>query len=122
MPWLQSSRSFTWGAESSNYFEAVQLGRKRVDAAVQFLQEIAGVCHPLLFLKMGVSEWTPVGEEMLCALVPGKNSTVAIVICDRDGNAKTMSDWVNESEGSRMASVMTSKGIQRFDGEVKLPI
>ena len=105
-----------------NYFEAVQVGRKRVDAAVQLLQGVAGNCHPLLFLKMGVKEWTPVGEEMLYTTVPGKNETVALVICDKDGNAKTMSDWVAESEGSRLSSVLASKGMLRFDGDVNLPI
>lgn len=105
-----------------NYFEAVQVGRKRVDAAVQFLQGVAGNCHPLLFLKMGVQAWTPVGDENLYATVPGKNSTLALVICDKDGNAKAMSDWVTESEGSRLADVLASKGITRFDGDVNLPI
>jgi hypothetical protein len=76
----------------------------------------------MLFLKLGVQEWTPVGEEMLYAEVPGKNSTVALVICDGDGNAKTMSEWVTVPEGSRISGVLSSKGIPRFDGEVKLPI
>jgi hypothetical protein len=107
---------------SLNYFEAVQLGRKRVNAAVEFLQPIAGVCHPMLFLKMGVEEWTPVGEEILFAFVPGKNSTVGIVVCDRDGNAKAMSDWFSESEGERISGLLSEKGTAKFEGEVKLPI
>ncbi len=100
----------------------MQIGRARVNAALEFLQGFAGVCHPLLFLKMGASEWTPVGEEMLYALVPGKNSRVALVICDRDGNSKTMSDWLPESEGKKISDALSAKGIARFDGEVKLPV
>lgn len=93
-----------------------------MNAAIELLQGVAGVCHPMLFLKMGVHEWTPVGEEMLYAVVPGKNSTVAYAICDSDGNAKTMSDWVTESEGVRIEGVLSSMTIPRFDGDVKLPI
>jgi hypothetical protein len=93
-----------------------------VDAAIQLLQGVAGNCHPLLFLKMGVQEWTPVGEEMLYALVPGKNSTVAVVICDSGGNSKTMSDFVSALDGVRISGALAAKGVQRFDGEIKLPV
>jgi len=89
---------------------------------VELLQGVAGVSHPTLFLKMGVAEWTPVGEEMLYALVPGKNSTVAVVICDGDGNSKTMSDFVSALDGVRISGALAAKGIQRFEGEVKLPV
>ena len=105
-----------------NYFEAVQVGRTRVNIAVEFLQSITRPCHPTLFLKMGVPEWTPVGEEMLYALVPGKNSTVAVVICDNDGNSKAMSDFVSALDGVRISGALAAKGIQRFDGEVNLPV
>jgi len=105
-----------------NYFEAVQLGRSRAKAAVDLLQGIAGASHPTLFLKMGVTEWTPVGEEMLYALVPGKNSTAAVVICDGDGNSKSMSDFVSALESVRISGALAAKGFQRFEGEVKLPV
>lgn len=105
-----------------NYFEAVQLGRARASAAVELLQGIAVVSHPTLFLKMEVADWTPVGEEMLYALVPGKNSTAAVVICDSDGNSKSMSDFVSVLESVRISGALAAKGIQRFDGEVKLPV
>jgi len=105
-----------------NYFEAVQLGRTRASAAVELLREITGASHPTLFLKMGVAEWTPVGEEMLYALVPGKNSTAAVVICDSDGNSKSMSDFVSALESVKISGALAAKGIPRFDGEIKLPI
>jgi hypothetical protein len=105
-----------------NYFEAVQVGRTRVNIAVEVLRSIAGSCHPTLFLKMGLEEWTPVGEEMLYALVPGKNSTVSVVICDNDGNSKAMSDFVSALDGVRISGVLAAKGIERFEGEVKLPV
>lgn len=93
-----------------------------MNKAVAFLQEMAGPCYPLLFLKMGPSEWTPVGEEMLYSVVPGKNDTAALVICDRDGNSKAMSSMLPESKARELSSALEKKGIPRYDGDVKLPI
>jgi hypothetical protein len=93
-----------------------------VNAAIELLQSVAGACHPLLFLKMGLSEWIPVGEEMLYAVVPGTDEKVSLVICDMDGNSKTMSDWLPAAEADRLAGVLKAKGLTEFEGEVKLPI
>lgn len=93
-----------------------------MNVALELVQSVAGAGHPLLFLKMGPAEWTPVGEENLYSLVSGKNETVSLVICDGDGNSKAMSDFFTESEGARISNELFSKGITKFDGEVKLPI
>ena len=106
-----------------DYFEAVQVGRERVKEAIEFLQSVVGPCYPMLFLKIGVADWTPVGEEMLHAVVPGKNETAALVICDSDGNAKTMSSsWVSSANAEAYSQILIERGIPKFDGEVKLPI
>ena len=44
-----------------DYFAAVQEGRSRVNRAVAMLQGVAGPSYPMLFLKLGNPEWTPVG-------------------------------------------------------------
>lgn len=105
-----------------DYFEAVQQGRARVKDAIDVLQSVAGACYPMLFLKIGISDWTPVGEEMLHSVVPGKNDTAAVIICDRDGNSKTMSSWVTPSKAEEYSLTLTSRGVAKFEGEVKLPI
>ena len=105
-----------------DYFSAVQEGRKRVSLAVAALQEVAGPSYPMLFLKMGVPDWTPVGSEMLYKIVPGKGDTAALVICDGDGNAKAMSTWVPARGAEEFAKALESKGIPSFPGDVKLPI
>lgn len=104
------------------YFEAVQLGRRRVEDAVSLLQEVAGQCHPLLFLKLGGGPWEPVGEEMLHSIVPGESGTAAIVICDSEGNAKAMSAWVPVREAETKRLALASRGLAEFDGEVNLPV
>jgi hypothetical protein len=104
------------------YFAAVQEGRRRVNRAIAALQEVVGSCYPMLFLKAGISDWTPVGEELLHKIVQGNNKTGALVICDGDGNAKAMSAWVAIDRADEFAKALESKGIPSYEGDVKLPI
>ena len=105
-----------------DYFTAVQEGRRRVGRAVDVLQKVAGPSSPMLFLKMGASQWTPVGEEMLQKTVPGKGGTAALVLCDAEGNAKAMSGWMSEEKAAAHSRVLEVQGIAIFSGDVKLPI
>lgn len=105
-----------------DYFEAIKVGRRRVSQAVSTLQEIAGPCHPMLFLKLGITDWTPVGEEMLHKVVPGKNETAAVAICDGDGNAKAMSAFVAADRAREFGKSLELRGVPVFPGDVKLPI
>ena len=105
-----------------DYFEAVSEGRRRVNRAVSALQEVAGPCYPMLFLKLGVTAWTPVGDEMLHKVVPGKNGTAALVISDGDGNSKAMSAFVPEDLAKEFSKKLEVRGIPVFPGDVRLPI
>jgi hypothetical protein len=105
-----------------DYFEAVQQGRGRVQEAINILQDVVGQCYPMLFLKIGPSEWTPVGTEMFYSTVPGKADTAAIVVCDADGNSKAMSTWLSKSNADEFVRTLAAKGLSKFEGEVNLPI
>jgi len=105
-----------------DYFKAVQEGRARVERSMKILQEAAGPSYPVLFMKTGLADWNPVGDENLYSIVSGKNDTAAVVICDSDGNTKAMSTWLRREAAVESASLLQSKGIERFTGEVKLPI
>lgn len=94
----------------------------RVQRATQLLKEVAGESYPVLFIKTGEVDWTPVGEENLYALVSGKNETAAVVLCDIDGNAKAMSAWMGRETASKSTLLLARKGIAKYGGEVKLPI
>jgi len=76
----------------------------------------------MLFLKMGVTDWTPVGEEMMHAVIPGKEGSAALVICDAEGNSKALSAWLPEERAKELAETIEQRGIPGFPGEVKLPI
>jgi hypothetical protein len=105
-----------------DYFKAVQEGRRRVNEALGILQEVAGPSFPMLFLKLGLTDWTPVGEEMLQKTVPGKGETAALVICDSEGNSKAMSAFGPVDKISQYSKSLELKGIPEFGGEVKLPL
>ncbi len=105
-----------------DYYAAVQEGRRRVNRAMGALQEVAGSSYPMLFLKMGISDWTPVGDEMMHKVIPGKAGTAALVICDSEGNSKAISAWLPEERARELAKTVERKGIPEFPDEVKLPI
>jgi len=90
--------------------------------AVAVLQEVAGPSHSVLFLKLGVSDWAPVGNEMMYKIVPGKEGTAALVVCDAEGNAKAMSGWLPAERVQTLAKALESREIPSFPGDVKLPI
>ncbi len=90
--------------------------------AVNLLQQVGGPCYPLLFLKVGSKSWAPVGEEMLCSLVPGRSGTAAAVICDAEGNSKAMTAWVSTAKAGEYVKALNSKGLATYEGEVKLPV
>ncbi|HME18113.1 MAG TPA: hypothetical protein VKF15_00055 [Nitrososphaerales archaeon] len=88
---------------------------------MEILQEVAGSSSAVLFLRMGSQDWTPVGEETLFAVVGGKNSTAAVVICDGEGNSKAISGWVPAEKAEAIARSLDARGVSKFQGEVKLP-
>ena len=105
-----------------DYFSAVQEGRRRVNEAVALLQDVAGPSYPMLFLKMGLEDWTPVGGEMLQKVLPGKEEKAAVVICDSDGNSKAMSAWLTAAKASECSKILEARGLAPYPGDVKLPI
>jgi len=105
-----------------DYFHAVQEGSKIAQRAIKLLEEVAGPCYRVLFMKTGRTEWSPVGEENLYSMIDGKNNTAAVVICDSDGNTKAMSGWLSREDAAKSASILQSRGIDMFKGDVKLPI
>jgi hypothetical protein len=100
----------------------VQKGKERVRAAVESLSKVAGPSYPVLFLKMGIEEWTPVGEEELFSIVDGKEGTAAVVLCDSEGNTKAMSGWVSRSEAAKFAKELETSGHAGYGGQVRLPL
>ena len=81
------------------YFIALKLGEKRVKripGSVEFIYwKFSNACFSLKDTKTNV--WFPVGEENLIAVFK-ETSGYVIVICDKNGIAKTMAQWFSEED------------------------
>ena len=76
----------------------------------------------MLFLKVGLADWTPVGDEQLFSTIKRADGSAALVICDSDGNSKAMSVWTTTNAVGNYETELRSRGLVEFTVEVRLPI
>ena len=114
------------------YFMALKIGQKRVNDAREYLNKFAnGKAMPALALKDSnkTNIWEPVGEENLYAVVNGASGFVVtddggylLVLCDKNGIAKTIAQGLSYEEKSNIVNMLKSDNIQEYHGEVSLPV
>jgi hypothetical protein len=105
------------------YFTALKIGEKRVKSAQDFLKTYAGNAMPALALKDNkADQWEPVGEENLYGVIKEPNGYM-IVICDKNGIAKSLANWFTEEEKNSIISKMRSENaMEEFVGRLSLPV
>jgi hypothetical protein len=105
------------------YFTALKIGEKRVKSAQDFLKSYAGNAMPALALKDNkADQWEPVGEENLYGVIKEPNGYM-IVICDKNGIAKSIANWFTEEEKNNIISKMRSENaMEEFVGRLSLPV
>ena len=105
------------------YFTALKMGEKRVKSAQDFLKIYAGNAMPALALKDNkADQWEPVGEENLYGVVKEPNGYM-IVICDKNGIAKSLANWFSEEEKNSIVSKIKSEtAIEEYVGRLSLPV
>ena len=113
------------------YFMALKVGQKRVSEAREYLNKFAnGKAMPALALKDNKTNvWEPVGKENLYAVVNGAAGFVVtddggyiLVLCDKNGIAKTIAQGLSDEEKSNIINMLKSDNIQEYHGEVSLPV
>jgi len=113
------------------YFLALKLGQKRVNAAREYLNKFAnGKAMPALALKDNDTNiWEPVGEENLYATVNGVDGFVVtddtgyiLVLCDKNGIAKTIAQGLSDEEKSTIINSLKSDNVEEYHGKVSLPV
>ncbi len=113
------------------YFMALKVGQKRVNEAREYLNKFAnGKAMPALALKDNKTNvWEPVGVENLYAIVNGASGFVVtddtgyiLVLCDKNGIAKTIAQGLSYEEKSNIVNMLKSDNIQEYHGEVSLPV
>jgi hypothetical protein len=105
------------------YFTALKTGEKRVKSAQDFLKTYAGNAMPALALKDNkADQWEPVGEENLYGVVKESNGYM-IVICDKNGIAKSLANWFSEEEKNSIVSKIKSEtAMEEYLGRLSLPV
>jgi hypothetical protein len=105
------------------YFTALKIGEKRVKSAQDFLKTYAANAMPALALKDNqADQWEPVGEENLYGVIKEQNGYM-IVICDKNGIAKSLANWFTEEEKNSIISKMKSENaMEEFVGRLSLPV
>jgi hypothetical protein len=105
------------------YFTALKIGEKRVRSAQDFLKSYAGNAMPALALKDNkADQWEPVGEENYYGIVKEPGGYM-IVICDKNGIAKSLANWFTEEEKNNIVSKIRSENtLEEFVGRLSLPV
>jgi hypothetical protein len=105
------------------YFTALKIGQKRVKSAQDFLKTYAENAMPALALKDNkADQWEPVGEENYYGVVKELNGYM-IVICDKNGIAKTLANWFTEEEKNNIVSRIKSEhAMEEYLGRLSLPV
>jgi hypothetical protein len=105
------------------YFTALKIGQKRVKFAQDFLKTYAENAMPALALKDNkADQWEPVGEENFYGIVEDPNGYM-IVICDKNGIAKSLANWFSEEEKNNIVSKIKSEhSMEEYVGRISLPV
>ena len=105
------------------YFMALKIGEKRVKSAQDLLGRYASHAMPALALKDDRSnKWEPVGEENLLAIVK-ESSGFMIVLCDKNGIAKSIAQWFTEDVKNEIVERITRENrLKEYSGKLSLPV
>jgi hypothetical protein len=113
------------------YFMALKIGEKRVKEAREYLNKYAnGTAMPALALKDNKTNvWEPVGKENLYTVLNDAGGYVLtdvsgymIVLCDKNGISKAIARGLNMEQKDQIVKRLQDDNIQKYEGEVSLPV
>ena len=112
------------------YFKALNVGRKHVETAHIYLNEITdGRGMPAMALADSVnSSWNPVGEEILYAFVDESSGFVLtdqsgyiLALVDSRGYSKAVATGILTEQREHIESRLRADNIKEYAGRVILP-
>jgi len=113
------------------YFSALKIGQKRVEAAREYLNKFTdNQAMPALALIDNKSNvWEPVGEENLYAKIDESSGFVLtdtsgyiLALCDKNGMSKTIVQGLNKEKIDSIIESLEADNIQEYKGKVSLPV
>ena len=113
------------------YFQALKVGQKRVEAARTYLNSISNDrAMPALALRDNKTNiWEPVGEENLYAVLDESSvfvltdsSGYILAICDKNGISKTLVQGLSQEQKDEIVKSLQKDNIPEYKGKVALPV
>ena len=102
------------------YFQAVQIGKRRANKAQMALFEISGFAMLTLTTKKIDGKFFPVGEESFVTVIK-TNDGYVIILVDEGGFTKAQTKALEKEEGKKIYSKVLDSNITEFSGnEIKI--
>jgi len=102
------------------YFQAVQIGKKRANKAQMVLFDISGFAMLTLTTKKIDGKFVPVGEESFATVIKTDDGFV-ILLVDTDGFTKAQTKALEKEEAQKIFNKVLASGISEFPNkEIKI--
>jgi len=102
------------------YFQAVQIGKKRANKAQMVLFDISGFAMLTLTTKKIDGKFVPVGEESFATVIKTDDGFV-ILLVDTDGFTKAQTKALEKEEAQKIFNNVLASGIAEFPNkEIKI--
>ena len=98
------------------YFQAVQIGKKRANEAQMILFDAAGFAMLTLTTKKVDGKFVPVGENTFVSAIRNQEGLV-IILVDEEGYTKTQSKPLELSGAKKIFEKVKDSGVEEFSGK-----
>jgi len=95
------------------YFQAVQIGKKRANKAQMVLFDISGFAMLTLTTKKIDGKFVPVGEESFATVIKTDDGFV-ILLVDEDGFTKAQTKALEKEDAREIFNKVLASGITEF--------
>jgi len=102
------------------YYQAVQIGKKRANKAQMVLIDISGFAMLTLTTKKIDGKFVPVGEESFATVIK-TNDGFVILLVDEGGFTKAQTKALEKEEAKKILNKVLASGIAEFPNkEIKI--
>ena len=98
------------------YFQAVQVGKKRANESQMKLFKIAGFAMLTLTTKKVDGKFMPVGEEDFAAIIQNQDGFITLIV-DKDGFTKAQTKALEKDESLDVYKKLRESGMEEYPGE-----
>ena len=101
------------------YFQAVQIGKKRANISQMKLFNAAGFAMLTLTTNKVDGKFAPIGEGELVAVIKTADGYVTVIV-DECGFTKTQSKAVEKKEALEIFNKLKAEGLGEYSGQIEI--